>query len=295
MSDQQLDTALSLDYVIASVQTPSGNELAAHLEGSLGLRGVECRPIDSYKGYTNAAGLCLGGDRLVTVQWAPTRDPLVIAPGFISGKVATLLQDHYPHQCSRKDAAMDFTDEVAFDSIAAAAISMAKRRVIKTSCVGDWLIPGAPAGRTLYIHSVKSEVFIRIYEHSKLHGGDVTCRVEVVIRPCKKPGKLQLAALSAAGVLGLSRFACDLFESFGVSVERTHLATYVRQLSDLDQRLVRLWMQYGRTLDELLEREAGDIQALGAALIASRDILNDRRARASLAAARPKAVPLICL
>jgi hypothetical protein len=289
------DTSASLDYLIASVGGVLGNHLAVELEAFLGLRGIEVAPFAAYRGYTGAAALCNGGDRLVTVQWAVGRDPLVIAPGNISGAVAGYLKGRYEHQCSRKDAAVDFTDPDAFEVVAKLAIAMANERVSKTSLEGDWATPGAPCGRTLYVHSKKSPIFIRIYEHSKLHGGDVTCRVEVEVKPDKKPGKMQLAELDVIGVLGLSTFAIELLEKFGVSYERVPLAGYVRQLTDLQQRMVRLWMQYGRTLDEQLQVVGGDLAAFTSALFAARDDLDRRRAKAALAAARPKAVPLVCL
>jgi hypothetical protein len=289
------DATASLDYVIATVAGVPGNDLARELETFTGLRGIEVPPLAAYRGYSGAAALCNGGERLVTVQWGIGRDPLVIAPGQQSSKISTWLQGRYEHQCSRKDAAVDFTDPGAFDVVAKAAIEMAIARAVKTSSVGDWLTPGAPDGRTLYIYSRKSTIFIRIYEHSKLHGGDVTCRVEVEVKPDKKPGKQQLAVLDVHGVLGLSTFMVELLEKFGINCDYVPLAGYVRQLSDLDQRLIRCHMQYGRTFDELLQMVNGDLSEFTTALFAARDVLERRRAQTALAAARPQAVPLICL
>lgn len=288
-------TRLSLDYVIASVYGVEAQDLIGDLEALTGLRVEGVAPLKSYKGYTAAAGLFFGGDRAITIQWAHERAPLVIAPGFISGQVAAHLQSKYEHQCSRKDAAVDFLDDLAFDPIAKCAIKMANDRVLKSSLEGDWATPGAPNGRTLYVMSRRSTSFLRIYEHSKLHGGDVECRVEVEIKPDKKPGKLQLAACDVAGVIGLCTFAVDLLRNFSVDVAHVPLANYSRQLSELDQKLVRLFQQYGKTIKELLEREGGDISEMGLALLRARERLDDRINRANIAAARPKAVPLISL
>jgi hypothetical protein len=250
----------------------------------------------AYRGYTGAAGLFHGAERLVTVQWAIGRDPLVIVPGHLSGDASTWLQGRYEHQASRKDAALDFVDEGAFDEIAKVGMRLAVDYGSKTSCVGDWLTPGAPGGRTLYVGSRKSEVFVRIYEHGKCHGGGpITCRVEVEVKPDKKAGKLQLAALDVAGVMGRSRLMVDLCAEFGIEIESVSPAGYVRELSDLDLRLVRCQQQYGRTFDELLHNVQGDLAAFTAALWAARDVLERRKAKTALAAARPKAVPLICL
>jgi DNA relaxase NicK len=273
-----------------------GPDLARELEAFLGLRGVEVPPMSAYRGYTGAAGLFEGGTRVVTVQWAIGRDPLVIVPGFLAGKVSHWLQGRYEHQCSRKDAALDFTDECAFDSVAKMALKLAEGYGSVTSCRGDWLTAGAPSGRTLYIGSMKSPLFVRIYEHAKCHGGgDVTCRVEVEVKPDKKLGKMQLAALDVGGVIGLSRLMVELCDAFGIHYEKVPLAGYVRELSDLELRLVRCHMQYGRTFDELLQNVQGDLSAFTAALWAARDVLDKRKAKAALAAARPKAVPLVCL
>jgi DNA relaxase NicK len=298
----------SLDYLTATVMGVQGPDLARELESHLGLRGQEVAPMSAYRGYTGAAGLFEGGSRVVTVQWAINRDPLVIVPGALAGKVASWLQGatsdkdyvsataRYEHQCSRKDAALDFTDECAFEVVCKVALKLAEEYGSKTSCRGDWLTPGAPEGRTLYIGSMKSPLFVRIYEHSKCHGGgDITCRVEVEYKPDKKPGKIQLAALDVAGVLGRSRLVVDLCAKFGINYESVPLAGYVRELSDLELRLVRCHMQYGRTFDELLQNVQGDLSAFTAALWAARDVLDKRKAKAALAAARPQAVPLVCL
>jgi len=286
----------SLDYLTATVTGIQGPDLAGELQAHLGLRGQEVTPMSAYRGYTGAAGLFEGGSRVVTVQWANGRDPLVIAPGYISGRVATYLQGRYEHQCSRKDAALDFVDECAFDSVAKMALHLAADYGTVTSCRGDWLTPGAPQGRTLYVGSMKSPLFVRIYEHAKCHGsGAVTCRVEVEVKPDKKSGKMQLAALDVAGVIGRSRLMVELCEAFGIHYESVPLAAYVRELSDLDLRLVRCQMQYGRTFDELLQDVDGDLSAFTERLWAARDVLEKRKAKAALAAARPKAVPLICL
>jgi len=286
----------TLDYLTATVMGVQGPDLARELETFMGLRGQEVPPMAAYRGYTGAAGLFDGGTRVATVQWAIGRDPLVIVPGSRSGKVATWLQGRYEHQCSRKDAALDFTDEAAFDSVAKMALQLAEGYATQTSCRGDWLTPGSPQGRTLYVGSMKSSLFVRIYEHAKCHGeGDVTCRVEVEVKPDKKHGKIQLAALDVPGVIGLSRLMVELCDAFGIHYESVPLAGYVREHSDLELRLVRCHMQYGRTFDELLQNVQGDLVAFTAALWAARDVLEKRKVKAALAAARPKAVPLVCL
>jgi hypothetical protein len=291
-----MDVQISLDYVVAAVYGRNGVDLACDLETGLGLRAVEVAPLKHYKTYAvGAVALCSGGDREVTVQWNAKGEPIVIAPGFVAGRVAQLLQRDYHHQCSRKDAAVDFTGDGRFEEIARIAVEMANTRVIRTSCMGDWTVPGSPSGRTLYVYSMGNWVMLRIYEHSKLHEGDVTCRVEVQIRPEKKDGKRQLADLDPHHVFGLSHFAVELLGRLNIPFTAVPRAKYVRQLTDLEQRLVRLWMQYGRTLDELVETTGGDLQAFVEELFRARDRLADRRAKIAAAAARPKAVPLICL
>src|ERR1700742_5014856 len=123
---------MGLDYVIASVYGTSPDQLMVDLGGVFPtLRLQACEPLRAYKGYSDAAGLFEGGDRAITVQWAHERAPLVIAPGSISGRVATHLQQHYEPQSSRKDGAVDFLDELAFDAIAQLAIRMANERGLK--------------------------------------------------------------------------------------------------------------------------------------------------------------------
>jgi hypothetical protein len=291
---------VSLDWLSATVSGPPADELVGELGHALRLRAEACRPLKGYRGYSAAAALMNGGETLVTVMWADGRDPLVVVPGSYSTRVGEELL-RWSHQCSRKDGAVDIFEVDSFEAICKLAESMARERGYSTDVRGDWLTPGGPKGRTLYVMSRKSPTFVRIYEHSKLHGGEVETRIEVEVKPDKKPGKLQLVSLDARGVVGLCSFAVDLLARFGVDLERVPIVNYVRQLSDLDTRLVRMFNQWGPTLLELFKREdvefapGGDMSRIGEALVQAHVILEDRRRRAKENSARVPLPALICL
>ena len=291
-----VEAEISLDYFIGTVFHTSPEDLVAHLAGSLHLEPETCRPLPGYRGYASACGLNFGGDRLLTVQWGNQQQPLVIAPGFISNKVNACLAGAFDYQCSRKDVAVDVRDEVAFEGFAKAAIAKANRDGVALDMRGDWMVPGSPAGRTLYVYKPGSPYFIRIYEHSKLHvGSEVDCRFEVECKPEKTLGKMQLAQLSPEAIIGLRKFAIELLAEFGIVIERCRPAVSRRQLTDLEIRTLHLAQQYSATLHELLERHAGDAAAVMFAILDAEKSLIDTKRKVREAAARPQAVPLICL
>jgi len=292
-----VDAEIALDYFVGTVfgTTPEG--VVDHLAGVLRLERETCRPLPGYPGYSSACGLFLGGDKLVTVQWGNTQKPLVVAPGFISNALdETLRKNRFDYQCSRKDVAIDVCDEVAFDSFAKAAGAKAHREGVRVNLHGDWMTPGSPAGRTMYLYARSSPFFIRIYEHNKLHvGSGVDCRVEVECKPEKSPGKQQLASLSPQQIVGLRLFAVELLAEFGISIERCRPAVARRQMTDLEVRTLHLAQQYGGTVHELMARYDSDAAAVIAAILDAEKSLIDSKRKVREAAARPQAVPLICL
>lgn len=291
---------VSLDWLSATVSGPPADELVGELGHALNLRAEVARPLKGYRGYSAAASLLNGGESVVTVMWADGRDPLVVVPGSFSARVGEELK-RWSHQCSRKDGAVDIFETDSFEAICKLAELMARERGYSTDVRGDWLTPGGPKGRTLYVMSRKSPQFVRIYEHSKLHGGEVDTRIEVEVKPDKKPGKLQLVSLDPREVVGLCGFAVELLARFGVQLDRVPIVNYVRQLSDLDTRLVRMFNQWGPTLRELFCREGvdfaigGDMSRIGEALVQAHLLLEDRRRRSKETAARQKLPALICL
>lgn len=291
----QVDAEISLDYVLATVFGVDVEELVSHLAAELHLQPQTVRTFKDYRGYTSAVGLFLGGERQVTVQSGGQQRPLVIAPGPIAGATTRALKG-FDHQCSRKDVAVDVMDEDAFDVIVKVAHSKAMAADIKTNQIGDWLTPGSPKGRTFEVGHRRSPYYLRIYEHSKLHvGSEVNCRIEVEVKPEKSPGKLQLALLSPSEILGLSPFTLQLLREFGIQADQCRPARSRRHLTDLEVRTLHLAAQYGNTVRELLEHHHGDIGAVVSAILDAEQTLRDSKRRIREAAARPQAVPLICL
>jgi hypothetical protein len=147
----------------------------------------------------------------------------------------------------------------------------------------------------MYIGSRNSENYMRIYEHAKLHGGDITCRIEYECKPGKTDRKRQLADLEPAQILGLWPFVIELLAAIGVSIAKLKPSPYTRQKTDLEIRTLNCARQYGRTIDDLMALHDDDPAAVIGAIRIAQSVIENGKAELQRAAARPLAVPLILL
>lgn len=238
----------------------------------------------SMNGYTHQSVLRRDGDVVARVLYGGNGgSPHAFASGEHSQEFAAVVRGLWPdtHRVSRCDVSTDFDDGPGtFESFLEFADRFALEHNVQTSVAGDWRTPGHPGGRTLYVGSRKSAVFVRIYEKGKeirarlrledadaavAHISETLVRVELVVRP-EKDARYVAARMQPMEGYGFAvwsqRFGSELF---GLEVPRVTIK-HVRD-SD-DERAFRFMVkQYSGVLSRLVEdRFDGSWEALGVAL-----------------------------
>lgn len=173
------------------------------------------------------------------------------------------------HTVSRMDAAEDFKGDDAWDRLNALCLALADEQGLKVSQAGDY--HRNEDGRTLYVGSRKSPVYIRLYEkgkqlRAKLEGnlGGVIpadwVRLEAQVRP-QKDSKRAAAYVTPEQAWGFSAWTGELaMRSMQLAVPRVQM--HVWREAD-DARAFRFMVkQYGHML-ERLRGELGDWQCVG--------------------------------
>ena len=165
------------------------------------------------------------------------------------------------HSCSRVDCALDFMEgPELFPVLVDWLVNYAQNSNPKMTVDyrGDW--SNASKGRTIYIGSRQSSVFIRLYEKGfqQISEGNLDAdpdwiRFEAEIKPEKKIGKIALSKLSPEQCFGCSRLLRDFVKM--ISGDKLEAVTVgkVRKMTDHDRSYTHLCYQYGRILLDELE------------------------------------------
>lgn len=178
-------------------------------------------------------------------------------------KGAEFVRKYFPeHTVSRLDVAMDFCEgPELFGVLADWLVEFASscNPKMKIDYRGDWST--ASKGRTLYIGSRQSAVFIRLYEkgYQQLALGNVSAdpdwiRFEAEIKPEKREGKERLSTVTPEQAFGCSRLLRD-FVGF-ISGDKLEPITVgkVRKMVDHERTMSHLCHQYGAALLEEMEK-----------------------------------------
>lgn len=229
-----------------------------------------CKPVN---GYTQAVELHAGDAVLMRAFWGGVNGEGAThlgASGSRSPMLAEFLRSIFPvHRVSRLDVAVDHDYDNAWQDLSGAALRIIKQRNLVSSTVGDWV--GEKKGRTLYVGSRKSAVFMRIYEKGLQLGMSPTwVRSEIVLQPSKQADKARLATITpeqAWGAAAWSRAYIAAVEGLAADpLERTPDAP-----TDDERALHYLLKQYGPLLERLAER-VGGWSMLGPHLLAVREL-----------------------
>lgn len=171
------------------------------------------------------------------------------------------------HHVTRLDVAQDYDSPNAFQTLTTTALTLADDYKLKVSQAGDW--HRNIDGRTLYIGSRKSPVFLRIYEKGKQLISENSpeenissnwVRVELEVKPQGSTRSLA-AFLTPSEVFGYSDWSKDLAARlWGLDVPRTTAKEF--HLSDDEKALFHMVKQYKKTLTRLSEKQ-GSWQAVG--------------------------------
>lgn len=176
-----------------------------------------------------------------------------------AAKGSQFIRECFPdHQASRVDVAMDFDEGPEWFSVMADwLIDYANNSNPKMSLDfrGDWA--NGKNGRTLYVGSRKSAVYIRLYEKGvkEIQEGNVAAspdwvRFEAEIKPEKKPGKIMLSKMTPVECFGCSGILQAFADMVGGAKVSPVKITKVHRMKDHDRALAHLAFQYG---DILLE------------------------------------------
>jgi len=271
------------DYLRVTVrETPDifAQALAGLLKGEM----RTCGTPRGY-GYRHAIGWFEGDQRTAMMLYSDGRNPMLDVPGPYSQDVYTALAPIYSGVASlaRGDAALDIDDDCAFELAVKFAVDYATKRRMGTECKGDWLVPGSPKGRTLYVGSRESELYIRIYEYKKHHGHGPHCRIEVEFKPQKGHRKLEAFALTPAEIFSQSRAALHIAKGVWVEdIAALQITPRVNERHDLKRRIDHLVSQWMPTLNELITSLPGGAADLGDYLVDHAADLSTHRAEVKM-------------
>ena len=209
-----------------------------------------------------------------TVQWGGHLhgDLVHVAfSGWRAGDGAELLRDVVPeHRVSRVDVAEDLCGPGAYSELQKLSARVARDHGITRSRI----VPDNPlSGRTVYVGSRQSPVFVRIYEKGKqvaaaISGGSskvdaqqlgvdlkghalqTWARCEIEVKP-KAHARSELAHFPPESFWGCAEWTASLYRELrGVDVPRVKVGS-VWQADDLSRLVRSMLAQYGRTLERL--------------------------------------------
>lgn len=205
------------------------------------------------------------------------------------------------HSCSRVDVALDFMEgPELFPVLVDWLVNYAQNSSPKMSVDyrGDW--SSASKGRTLYIGSRKSAVFIRLYEKGmqQISQGNAGAdphwiRFEAEIKPEKKIGKIALAGLSVEQCFGASRLLRDFVLMISGDKLQAVKVGKVHKMTDHDRSFNHMCHQYGKIILDQLELTPDPedfVRALVDQIKKQKD--NRSQCREKLAGARSDFVPI---
>lgn len=225
--------------------------------------GYSVFPITALNGWRYAAKIAVGSSVFCTISWfnpSSTRNCLSVRfTGSNATNGSVWLRSHFPdHSVTRVDVAADTVFELPVQQVPAShmfeqAISKAKELGLKTNIIGDWF---GDRGRTLYIGSMKSAYFMRIYEKGKQEdnaaiGGLNWVRFELVCRPANRR-RADCSVLSPIDFIGGWQFAREILSIYYQPVEKSETVNkLVRQKTDLENALYHMTRQYKNHLTKL--------------------------------------------
>lgn len=222
--------------------TVRGNhlELVARLENALLEGGFDTEvqdgpPVRFYD--HNTLILDGSGHRLLSMRHGGRNGwPFVECKGPASPLVADVLRECFPHHSpARIDSAYDLRGPEVFEQLHAIALAT-QERGIRLDYAGA-AVDHPDRGSTIYLGSRKSQAFVRIYQKGLKHAEEMGLapedipdelrhwvRVELELKPDKKPAKEAAKSLSPQGAWGASpwlrRFAKD---ALSIDAERVKM------------------------------------------------------------------------
>jgi hypothetical protein len=214
------------------------------------------------------------GDILATCFYGGNNGayPFAFSTSENSIEFAEVLRACYPdkHLVTRADICEDFTQAGGFDLMVNMILPLARKSGLTVSCVGDWLDPLSPAGRTLYIGSKKSQAMLRIYEKGKHQASSLLStaelpdgfldwfRVEFQMKPVND-NRIFASKATPDEILGTSKWVKTVSEAcLGIDVPIVKTDSW--RHSDVEKTYYWLLSQYGNFFASQADKLGGFCQ-----------------------------------
>jgi hypothetical protein len=214
------------------------------------------------------------GHRLAQVRAGGSNPhPFVECKGPASPLVCGFLRASYDHRPSRMDAALDQRAAGLFRRFLRLAKRTAKKYGLRMELAGDWNT--TDAGRTIYLGSRQSQVFLRIYEKGLKYAHELGLpvtdelrewiRVEVEFKPQNRKSKMIARSIEPAAIWGMAEWLAHFAqEAFAMQADRININQ--RRESNRDRALRFMASQYRSHLLSLLDDCERDDARFGAAI-----------------------------
>jgi hypothetical protein len=208
------------------------------------------------------------GNRILLVEWGRNPGVHLTASGWYSRDIAPILQT-YGVQITRADVAHDvFQYPVSFETVAAKIIKFAKQNKLKIDQKGDWT-KGGERGRSLYIGSKKSRVYLNLYEKA-FENGDPNIinafpdwfRFEFRFRPQDKQAKQQITHWQPLQFLGSVPWVKELCELLKIDLIDSGNMRPPERTDDFEIKKMNFFRQYKNLFNDLA-LEAGGFENFG--------------------------------
>ena len=229
------------------------------------------------------------GHRLLSVKSGGSNPhPHVECTGRAAPFLARFLRDNYRHRPTRIDHAVDRRGPDLFEHLHTYAKSLCKQHGLKLGYGGDWNL--TDAGRTVYIGSRKSQVFVRIYEkgleYAAALGLPVTSdlrdwvRIEIEFKPQTEAARLLAPVIEGPQLWGSTVWANQLAnEVLSMSTEPVCIREW--RESNRERALRFMGSQYSSHLKGLLDDCNGDLAKFGRAIADLANLLGEEVERAA--------------
>lgn len=254
-----IPTSFAFDWYQATFYSVSAEVIINSLLGHYKLSSA--RPIKGQNSYTHGISISRGDDCIARVFWGGVNgnDPHVISTSHNSPGVSSFLRDNFPdHRVTRVDVCEDYTGDGTWDLLYTELERFALHKGLKLSQVGDYT--RGENGRTLYVGSPKSIVYLRLYEkgHESGHSDKNWVRLEIVVRPKKAKAREHFASQPPQAFFGASAWSLELYGHLtSLSVPRVASGT-IRQPSDDEKAYAHMVKQYGRVMGRLIATRGVD-------------------------------------
>lgn len=187
--------------------------------------------------------------------------------------VAAYLRERYSHQPTRIDHAIDMCGPGLFDQLYSRAVDLCKQHGLRGAPAGDWVTPDG--GRTFYLGSRSSQVFVRIYEkgikYAKDLGENLTAelrgwvRVELEFKPQTKIAKGLASKIEGPQMWGATSWTDQLAKEV-LGMPSVPINIRERRESNEERALRFMAAQYKKHLRSLFEKNGSDFCEFGRAI-----------------------------